>query len=71
MENIVGLGSRIRMARLQKGMTGAVCAQAAGISRQGLDNIEAGRTPNPRVAQVVAIAQALQVRVMALLDIED
>jgi transcriptional regulator with XRE-family HTH domain len=65
---IPGLGQRIRQARQYAGLTGAALATASGISRQALDNIETGRTPDPRVSHVVLMARALQIPLTALVN---
>ncbi len=55
---------RIRAAR---GMSMVDVAQAAGITRQALSSIEKGLTQNPRVGNLQAIAQVLEVPIVDLL----
>ncbi len=55
---------RIRTAR---GMSMIDVAQAAGITRQALSSIEKGLTQNPRVGNLQAIAQVLEVPIVDLL----
>jgi Zn-dependent peptidase ImmA (M78 family)/transcriptional regulator with XRE-family HTH domain len=57
---------RIRSAR---GMSMVDVAQAAGITRQALSSIEKGLTLNPRVGNLQAIAQVLEVPIIDLLAV--
>lgn len=54
------------MMRLTRGLTQAELAQRVGLTQPALSRIEAGQT-QVRVEQVVALAQALDVPVMALI----
>jgi transcriptional regulator with XRE-family HTH domain len=61
------LGSRIRRARKQRGMTQATIAARVGMSRSQIVNIEAGRSDTP-VWTLCRIAAALGVAPHLLLD---
>lgn len=59
------LGTAIRELRDKKGMTQEAVAQSAGITVAHLSGIERGQA-NPSWAAVVAIAQALDVSMLAV-----
>lgn len=61
------LGERLRSLREQRGLTQAALAQQAGVSRQLVGAVEAGRHL-PRIDAAVALARALQTTVEALLS---
>ena len=61
------LGDRIRQARLRYGMSQAELARRIGISGTALNQIESGKTPDPGVSRVVAIAAVLRVSTDSLL----
>jgi transcriptional regulator with XRE-family HTH domain len=61
------LGSRIREARDRYGMSQAELARRIGISNTALNQIESGKTQNPGVAYIVAIARVLGVSTDSLL----
>jgi transcriptional regulator with XRE-family HTH domain len=61
------LGSRIRHARERYGMSQAELARRIGISNTALNQIESGKTQNPGVVHIVAIARVLGVSTDALL----
>lgn len=60
-EDLEQLGSQLRYARRQLGLTQAEVGRRAGISRQLVNRIEAGH--NSEIAAVVAIANILDRRV--------
>ncbi len=64
---VPGLGESIRRMREAAGLSGNALAKAAGISQGHLWNIESGRSRDPGVSVVVAIARSLNVTVDALL----
>jgi len=53
------LGAAFRDARGRSGMTQEALAQAAGVSRRWLLNLEAGRAGRSEIARVMAPARAL------------
>lgn len=55
------LGQRIRQARERYGMTQAELARRITITPMALNLIERGKTPDPRVSRVIAIARELRV----------
>lgn len=56
----------IRRIRVARGMTQVATANAAGISRQAFVGIENGRTKEPRVSNLQAIADAFDVPIIDL-----
>lgn len=65
------LGARIRRARLRYGMSQAELARRVGISIQGMNLIEAGKTPDPAASRVREIARVLHVSADYLLGLKD
>lgn len=57
-EILAGLGSALRHARLQAGLTQSEVSRLAGVSRQLVSRIENGH-PSGEIAAVVAVASAL------------
>ena len=57
-EILAGLGSSLRYARLQAGLTQSEVSRLAGVSRQLVSRIENGH-PSGEIAAVVAVASAL------------
>jgi transcriptional regulator with XRE-family HTH domain len=56
-----GLGRRVKVARINAGLTQYELGAAAGVSREYITRIENGRsTPSPR--RITLIAQACKVR---------
>lgn len=53
------LGAALRDARTRKGWTQARVAEAAGVSRQLVVDIERGKRPGTELSRVLAIARAL------------
>jgi transcriptional regulator with XRE-family HTH domain len=65
------LGERIRQARIRYGMSQAELARRIGISTQGMNLIEAGKTPDPAASRVREIARVLGVSADYLLGLRD
>lgn len=53
------LGDRIRKARIQYGMSQAELARRIGVSKNTMNLIESGKTPDPAVSRIRAIADIL------------
>lgn len=64
------IGSRIRAARERYGMSQAELARRISISKTAMNDLEQGRTANPGVLHVIAIAEALRLSVDTLLGRE-
>ena len=65
----VVIGRQVRMWRLRRHVSQAGLAQAAGINQASVSNYEAGKR-ELRVATLIRIADALNVRIDELLDDE-
>ena len=65
------LGTRVRRARIRYGMSQAELARRIGISTQGMNLIEAGKTPDPAASRVREIARVLRVSADYLLGLTD
>jgi transcriptional regulator with XRE-family HTH domain len=65
------LGGRIRQTRIRYGMSQAELARRIGISTQGMNMIESGKTPDPAASRIKAIAQVLKVSADYLLGLSD
>lgn len=61
MKKTLGLGERVLLERRQSGLSQQELADAAGVSRSYIKDIEIGRVTNVGVAAIDAIADALQV----------
>ena len=61
------LGDHIREARTRYGMSQAELARRIGISKTAMNDIEQGKTTNPGVVHIIAIADTLRLSVDALL----
>jgi len=64
------IGERIRQARKAYGMSQVTLARRVGISKQALYQIESGKTPDPGVLKVMAIAKVLGVSMNDLTHVE-
>jgi transcriptional regulator with XRE-family HTH domain len=64
------IGDRIRIERERYGMSQAELARRIEISKTAMNDIERGRTANPGVLHVVAIADTLHLSVDTLLGRE-
>lgn len=60
------LPQRLREARLKAGLSQSQLAERAGVALQSLQRLEHGRSPDPRLSNVVALAHALGVTVDSL-----
>ena len=67
----MALGEHIREARTRYGMSQAELARRIGVSKTAMNDIEQGKTVNPGVLHVVAIADTLRLSVDALLGREE
>lgn len=59
-------GLLVKMLRIQLGISRVQLADTAGVSRKGLYNIEEGKSPNPRLAMIAALAEALDIEIQDL-----
>ena len=64
------LGKRIRLARIRYGMSQMELAKTIGISKNAMNQIEAGLT-DPRASRITSIARALTCSTDYLLGIAD
>ena len=60
-------GLMVRMLREQMKLRPRDLAQITGLTVRALYNIEHGRSPNPRLATMAALAQALHIGVQQLI----
>ena len=60
-------GLMVRMLREQMKLRPRDLAQITGLTVRAIYNIEHGRSPNPRLATMAALAQALGVEVQQLI----
>jgi transcriptional regulator with XRE-family HTH domain len=58
-----GIGDRVRRLRVRAGLTQQALAVAAGLSVSAVAQIEAGKTPDPRLSTLRAMAGALGVSI--------
>jgi transcriptional regulator with XRE-family HTH domain len=65
------IGDRVRKAREAYGMSATLLAKRAGITRQQLYMIETGKTADPGVHAIKAIAKVLRVSVDLLVSGQD
>ena len=65
------LGDRIRKAREHYGMSQAELARRIKISKQALYQMESGKTEDPGVLKVKAIATTLRVSINYLIGLSD
>ena len=61
------IGQQVRAARLTYGMSQAELARRIGISTQAMNDLEQGRTQEPRLSHIVKIADQLSLSLDALL----
>ena len=66
----VAVGARIRALRRERGLSLAALAQAAGIGKGSLSELETGRR-NPTLATLYAVARPLEVPLGRLVDFRD
>lgn len=67
----MGLGERIRQARRARGMGQGELAGKVELSQNAMHKIEVGRTPDPRLSHVRAIAEVLNVSLEYLAGLTD
>jgi transcriptional regulator with XRE-family HTH domain len=65
----MGIGERVRLLRKQKGLTQAQLADASGLSRTGLGDIERGKRV-PMYDTLAKLSKGLGVSVALLFDEE-
>jgi transcriptional regulator with XRE-family HTH domain len=65
------IGKRIRLLRLERGITQDDIEKAAGISRSHLSKIESGKVENPGLLTLERIAKALKVSISYLLHFDE
>ena len=61
------VGTHIRQARLRHGMSQAELARRIGISKTAMNDLEQGKTRDPHLSYVVAIADELRLSIDALI----
>jgi transcriptional regulator with XRE-family HTH domain len=64
------LATAVRALRLHRGLTQAQLARAAGVSRQWVVNVEAGRTRGIEVGRLMALLDVLHASLMIRDDSE-
>ncbi|MBB5441043.1 transcriptional regulator with XRE-family HTH domain [Pedobacter sp. AK017] len=69
-ELILAIGKRIRTIRLQKGLTMEQVSANAGIEYRQVSDVELGKT-NPTISTLYAIASALEVKLSALIELDN
>ena len=65
------LGARIKRIRLAYGMSQAELARRIGVSKNTMYQIEAGKTPDPQVSRIQAIARVLNTSPNVLLGYDE
>lgn len=68
MPNETPIGRKLRQARLRKNMTMEALSVVSGISSSRISDIETGRTQHPRKGTLTALASALEISPLILLD---
>ena len=61
------IGAKIRQARASYGMSQAELARRIGISKTAMNDLEQGKTQDPHLSHIVAIADQLRLSVDTLL----
>lgn len=70
--NITALiGKRIRILRLERGLTQGDIEEATGVSRSHVSKIESGKVANPGLDTLEKIAKALKVTVSFLFNFDE
>ena len=64
------IAQRVRALREEKGWSQERLAEVSGLSRDAVSRIERGDRKTPRMATVMAVAEALEVKPSMLLDSE-
>jgi len=65
------VGTRIRHARVRYGMSQAELARRIGLSKTAMNDLEQGKTRDPHLSYIVAIADELRLSLDALLGRTD
>lgn len=65
------IGKRIRLLRLERGLSQVDIEKAAGISRSHLSNIESGKIENPGLHTLERIASALKISISYLFHFDE
>jgi transcriptional regulator with XRE-family HTH domain len=65
------IGKRIKILRLERGLTQRDIEEATGISRSHISNIESGRVANPGLDTLEKITKALKVSVSFLFHFDE
>jgi transcriptional regulator with XRE-family HTH domain len=65
------IGKRIRLLRLERGLSQVDIEKAAGISRSHLSNIESGKIENPGLHTLERIAAALKISISYLFHFDE
>ncbi len=65
---VAALGERIRELRQSKGLTLRVAGQRSGMTASNWSGLEQGRRPNPTLSVLFAVAAALDVSLVELLE---
>jgi len=65
------IGKRIKILRLERGMTQGDVEEATGISRSHISKIESGKVANPGLDTLEKIAKALKVTVSFLFHFDE
>lgn len=71
MKKAALIGKRIRLLRLERGLSQVDIEKAAGISRSHLSNIESGKIENPGLHTLERIAKALKISISYLLHFDE
>jgi len=71
MQKAALIGKRIRLLRLERGLSQVDIEKAAGISRSHLSNIESGKIENPGLHTLERISAALKVSVSYLFHFDE
>ena len=61
------VGTHIRQARLRYGMSQAELARRIGISKTAMNDLEQGKTRDPHLSYIVAIADELRLSIDTLI----
>ena len=65
------IGKRIKILRLERGLTQKDIEEATGISRSHISKIESGRVANPGLETLEKIARALKVSISFLFHFDE
>lgn len=65
------IGKRIRLLRLERGLSQGDIEEVSGICRSHLSNIESGKVENPGLYTLERIAKALKISISYLLHFDE